>query len=45
MAVRKHFNGIGAQENEVIVEFIYNIRSDNARKETGPNKEAVIITE
>ncbi|KAK7414860.1 hypothetical protein QQZ08_012487 [Neonectria magnoliae] len=28
LAVRKHFNGLGVQENDVIVDFIYKIRHD-----------------
>lgn len=31
LAVRKHFNGMGVQENDVIVDFIYKIRHDPAR--------------
>ncbi|KAK3991316.1 hypothetical protein QBC44DRAFT_306713 [Cladorrhinum sp. PSN332] len=34
-AVRKHFNGQGAQENDIIVEFLHKIRT------TGPTKEKV----
>ncbi|PHH76076.1 hypothetical protein CDD80_1847 [Ophiocordyceps camponoti-rufipedis] len=30
MAVRKHFNGIGIQENDVIVDFMYKIRCEKA---------------
>ncbi|CAM1511558.1 Fc.00g090710.m01.CDS01 [Cosmosporella sp. VM-42] len=29
LAVRKHFNGVGIQENDVIVDFIYKIRNDS----------------
>ncbi len=25
-AVRKHFNGLGIQENEVVVDFLYKVR-------------------
>lgn len=28
LAVRKHFNGVGIQENDVIVDFIYKVRND-----------------
>ncbi|KAF4957768.1 hypothetical protein FGADI_2900 [Fusarium gaditjirri] len=31
LAVRKHFNGMGVQENDVIVDFIYKIRHDPSR--------------
>ncbi|KAI5463738.1 hypothetical protein BGZ63DRAFT_403015 [Mariannaea sp. PMI_226] len=31
LAVRKHFNGMGVQENDVIVDFIYKIRHDPLR--------------
>jgi hypothetical protein len=41
-AVRKHFNGLGVQENDVIVDFIYKIRSENATKERGPQKPTII---
>ncbi|KAK4226340.1 hypothetical protein QBC38DRAFT_366749 [Podospora fimiseda] len=34
-AVRKHFNGQGAQENDIIVEFLHKIRT------TGPTKEKI----
>lgn len=41
-AVRKHFNGLGVQENDVIVDFIYKIRNGNATKERGPQKSPII---
>lgn len=44
-AVRKHFNGLGVQENDVIVDFIYRIRSEKAAKGGGPNTLPAIITE
>ncbi|KAK4193564.1 hypothetical protein QBC35DRAFT_378 [Podospora australis] len=31
-AVRKHFNGLGAQENDIIVEFIHKIRTQEEPK-------------
>ncbi|KAJ4328524.1 hypothetical protein N0V84_001041 [Fusarium piperis] len=31
LAVRKHFNGMGVQENDVIVDFIYKIHHDTTR--------------
>jgi histone deacetylase complex subunit SAP30 len=30
--VRKHFNGLGVQENEIIVDFLHKIRSDGVAK-------------
>jgi histone deacetylase complex subunit SAP30 len=45
MAVRKHFNGLGVQENDVIVDFIYKVRSDNAAKTIGPNNQAIYAPE
>ena len=44
-AVRKHFNGLGIQENDAIVEFIYKIRSDKASKSRGSQKPSAVITE
>lgn len=35
LAVRKHFNGLGVQENDVIVDFIYKIRHDPKRDSKG----------
>ncbi|OLN95541.1 hypothetical protein CCHL11_04912 [Colletotrichum chlorophyti] len=32
MAVRKHFNGVGIQENDVIVDFIHKVRSQAITK-------------
>ncbi|KAF6842011.1 hypothetical protein CPLU01_00104 [Colletotrichum plurivorum] len=32
MAVRKHFNGLGVQENDVIVDFIHKVRSQAITK-------------
>ncbi|EQL01711.1 hypothetical protein OCS_02564 [Ophiocordyceps sinensis CO18] len=43
MAVRKHFNGMGIQENDVIVDFIYKVRSEKAAKATGPNKQGFLV--
>lgn len=42
MAVRKHFSDMGVQENDVIVRFIYKIRSDKAARAGGPNKQGPI---
>ncbi|KJZ77899.1 hypothetical protein HIM_02536 [Hirsutella minnesotensis 3608] len=43
MAVRKHFNGLGVQENDVIVDFIYKIRCEKAAKANGPNKQGFLV--
>ncbi|KAG5939927.1 hypothetical protein E4U53_007703 [Claviceps sorghi] len=37
-AVRKHFNGLGVQENDVIVDLIYKIRSQKMAR-GGPNRQ------
>ncbi|WYZ45372.1 hypothetical protein EsH8_VIII_000688 [Colletotrichum jinshuiense] len=40
MAVRKHFNGVGIQENDVIVDFIHKVRSHaitNSDRHRKPN--------
>lgn len=44
MAVRKHFNGMGIQENDVIVDFLYKIHSDKASKANGPRTHGLIAT-
>lgn len=36
--VRKHFNGVGIQENDVIVDFIYKVHSDKAEKASSSHK-------
>ncbi|KAI9171056.1 LOW QUALITY PROTEIN: protein DnaJ [Paramyrothecium foliicola] len=33
LAVRKHFNGMGIQENDVIVDFIYKLRTETSAKD------------
>lgn len=43
--VRKHFNGLGIQENDAIVEFIYKVRSDKASKSRGGQKPSSVITD
>ncbi|KAJ3532545.1 hypothetical protein NM208_g8390 [Fusarium decemcellulare] len=43
LAVRKHFNGMGVQENDVIVDFIYKIRHDPNRI-SKPHPAAVTAT-
>ncbi|KAK2608956.1 hypothetical protein QQS21_002532 [Conoideocrella luteorostrata] len=44
-AVRKHFNGIGIQENDVIVDFIYKVRSQKSSRGGGPNRQQGIISD
>ena len=41
MAVRKHFNGMGVQENDVIVDLMHRIRTETATRATGPNRRGV----
>ncbi|KAG6006172.1 hypothetical protein E4U21_007282 [Claviceps maximensis] len=43
-AVRKHFNGLGIQENDVIVDFIYKIRSEKMARGGGPNRQQGIMS-
>ncbi|KAI9902816.1 hypothetical protein N3K66_002168 [Trichothecium roseum] len=43
LACRKHFNGLGVQENDVIVDLIYKIRSENAEKSATPNKQSSVV--
>ena len=43
--VRKHFNGLGIQENDVIVDFIYKVRSEREAKAGGPTRRGGIISE
>ncbi|OAA62319.1 hypothetical protein ISF_05328 [Cordyceps fumosorosea ARSEF 2679] len=38
LAVRKHFNGVGIQENDVIVDFICKVRHSKSVKLIGPSK-------
>lgn len=44
-AVRKHFNGLGIQENDAIVDFIYKVRGDKAANSHGPQKASIITAE
>lgn len=37
LAARKHFNGMGVQENDVIVDFIYKLHHDPMRVSKGYN--------
>ncbi|KAG5978302.1 hypothetical protein E4U55_006285 [Claviceps digitariae] len=43
-AVRKHFNGLGIQENDVIVDFIYKIRSQKIARGGAPNRQQGIVS-
>ncbi|KHN94189.1 uncharacterized protein MAM_07926 [Metarhizium album ARSEF 1941] len=43
--VRKHFNGLGIQENDVVVDFIYKIRNEKMAKAGGPNRQPGIISD
>ncbi|KAK5998642.1 hypothetical protein PT974_01023 [Cladobotryum mycophilum] len=45
LAVRKHFNGLGIQENDVIVDFIYKIRNEKVPKHQGLNKHGIQLNE
>lgn len=38
MSIRKHFNGMGVQENDVIVDLIHRIHSERVARATGPNR-------
>lgn len=42
-AVRKHFNGLGAQENDIIVEFIHKIRTQEEPKKIRKPKEYIHV--
>ena len=44
MAVRKHFNGVGVQENDVIVDFIHKIHTERVAKTSGPSRTSAIVT-
>ncbi|PTB70748.1 hypothetical protein BBK36DRAFT_1175374 [Trichoderma citrinoviride] len=45
LAVRKHFNGLGIQENDVIVDFIYKVRNHQSPKKQAPTKQALAATD
>ncbi|KAH6607592.1 hypothetical protein Trco_003905 [Trichoderma cornu-damae] len=45
LAVRKHFNGLGIQENDVIVDFIYKVRSRQAVKDQATAKQAIEVAD
>ncbi|UNI21572.1 hypothetical protein JDV02_007550 [Purpureocillium takamizusanense] len=44
MAVRKHFNGVGVQENDVIVDFLHKIHSERVARTSGPTRTGAIVT-
>ncbi|TWU76637.1 hypothetical protein ED733_008286 [Metarhizium rileyi] len=44
-AVRKHFNGLGIQENDVVVDFIYKIRTEKVSRAGGPIRQPGIISD
>ena len=44
-AVRKHFNNLGIQENDVIVDFIFKVRSEKDARAEGPNRHSGIFTD
>ncbi|UKZ60224.1 uncharacterized protein TrAtP1_001509 [Trichoderma atroviride] len=45
LAVRKHFNGLGVQENDVIVDFIYKVRNHQGVKEQSPTKYSIEVAD
>ncbi|KAL6881214.1 hypothetical protein J3F83DRAFT_721455 [Trichoderma novae-zelandiae] len=45
LAVRKHFNGLGIQENDVIVDFIYKVRNHQDVKKQAPTKQVLVATD
>lgn len=45
LAVRKHFNGVGIQENDVIVDFISKIRNSKSVKLIGPSKSEALFAD
>lgn len=45
LAVRKHFNGVGIQENDVIVDFICKIRNGKSVKLIGPSKNEALFAD
>lgn len=45
LAVRKHFNGVGIQENDVIVDFICKIRNEKSSSTSGPTRQDPLATE
>ncbi len=45
LAVRKHFNGVGIQENDVIVDFICKVRHSKSVKIIGPSKNEALFAD
>jgi histone deacetylase complex subunit SAP30 len=45
LAVRKHFNGLGVQENDVIVDLLYKIQCQNNHRSLRINNQFNIISE
>ncbi|KAM3510855.1 hypothetical protein MY11210_005517 [Beauveria gryllotalpidicola] len=45
LAVRKHFNGVGIQENDVIVDFICKIRHSKSVKLVGLSKNEALLAD
>ncbi|AEO55470.1 hypothetical protein MYCTH_2086765 [Thermothelomyces thermophilus ATCC 42464] len=39
--VRKHFNGMGIQENDIIVDFLHKVRSQGVKKGRPPRREYI----
>ncbi|KAL2147792.1 hypothetical protein VTI28DRAFT_5564 [Corynascus sepedonium] len=39
--VRKHFNGLGIQENDIIVDFLHKVRSQGVKKVKPPRREYI----
>jgi len=39
--VRKHFNGLGVQENDIIVDFLHKVRSQGVTKPKPPPREYI----
>lgn len=43
--MRKHFNGLGIQENDVIVDFIYKVRNHQGVKDQSPTKYSIEVAD
>jgi histone deacetylase complex subunit SAP30 len=43
MAVRKHFNGRGIQENDVIVEMLHKVGVERAANASGPHRSSLTV--
>jgi histone deacetylase complex subunit SAP30 len=44
-AVRKHFNGLGVQENDIIVDFLHKVRTQAIVKPTGAKRPELTLAE